>query len=59
MGTFLKEESDYTKHFKEMLKKEGVPSPADLSDERKKDFFTKVDNSWNSKEESGKDGKKE
>lgn len=44
-----KEENAYQKYFKEMLKKEGVKSPAELSDEEKKAFFNKVDAGWKAK----------
>lgn len=38
----MKEESEYQKIFHKMLAKFGVNSPADLSDEQKKKFFTLV-----------------
>ena len=36
----MKEESEYQRIFQKMLSKFGVNSPADLSDEQKKKFFT-------------------
>lgn len=43
----LQEEKDYQSFFQAMLKKHGVNSPADFkSDEEKKDFFNKVEKSW-------------
>ena len=38
----MKEESEYQRIFQKMLTKFGVNSPADLSDEQKKKFFTLV-----------------
>jgi predicted flavoprotein YhiN len=38
----MKEESEYQRIFQKMLSKFGVNSPADLSDEQKKKFFTLV-----------------
>ena len=38
----MKEEEEYQKVFHKMLSKFGVNSPADLSDEQKKKFFTMV-----------------
>lgn len=38
----MKEESEYQKIFHKMLGKFGVKSPADLSDDQKKKFFTMV-----------------
>ena len=38
----MKEESEYQRIFQKMLTKFGVKSPADLSDEQKKKFFTLV-----------------
>jgi len=62
---FLNESSDktddlsaYQKHFIELLKKvTGKTSITDLSKEEKINFFNKVDASWNSAKEPGKDGK--
>ena len=38
----MKEESEYQRIFQKMISKFGVNSPADLSDEQKKKFFTLV-----------------
>ena len=38
----MKEESEYQRIFQKMLSKFGVKSPADLSDDQKKKFFTMV-----------------
>jgi len=63
MPLFL-EETPYQRHFKEMLRAEigggsleGDPL-ASLSDEQKREFFTRVDASWRSKEEARRSGKK-
>jgi hypothetical protein len=37
---------EYEKFFKEKLDKYGVSSPADLSDDKKKEFFDEVDKEW-------------
>lgn len=37
---------EYEKFFKAALKKFGVESPADLDDEKKKEFFNYVDANW-------------
>jgi hypothetical protein len=41
-----KEESEYQKFFKEKMKKYGVSSPAELSDDDKKKFFDEVKADW-------------
>jgi len=56
------EETKYQKHFKSMLKDkagnlEGDPV-AGMSEADKKEFFGRVDDSWRSKEEAKKSGKK-
>lgn len=60
--TFLEEKSDkqkeYQRFFKKTVKKEtGKGKINDLSDGEKKKVFNKIDNSWNSEKEAGKDGK--
>lgn len=45
------EEEAYKDFFAKMLKKYGVKSPAELSDEEKKKFFDEVDAGWESKKE--------
>ena len=44
------EESDkqeeYQKFFNEKLKEFGVDSPAELDDEKKKEFFNAIDDGW-------------
>jgi hypothetical protein len=56
----LQEEKDYQSFFQAMLKKHGVNSPADFkSDEEKKDFFNKVEKSWNGVSERLKEIRKE
>jgi hypothetical protein len=42
----LQEETEYQKFFKMKLKKWGVSSPAELSDEDKKKFFDEVEKEW-------------
>ena len=58
---FIKEGSkeEYNKLFDKKLKKYGVDSPEDLSDEEKKKFYNEIDAEWNSDDEKGKDGKVE
>lgn len=52
---FLNEESDkqkaYQEFFDKLLKKYGVESPEDLSDEDKKKFFDEVDAGWKGEDE--------
>lgn len=45
------EKEEYEKFFRAMLKKHGVSSPAELSDEEKKDFFNQVDAEYKAKHE--------
>jgi len=47
VGEVLQEEKDYQSFFKAMLKKHGVSSPDEFkSDEEKKAFFNKVEDTW-------------
>jgi hypothetical protein len=47
VGEVLQEEKDYQSFFKAMLKKHGVTSPDEFkSDEEKKSFFNKVEDTW-------------
>ena len=47
VGEVLQEEKDYQSFFKAMLKKHGVSSPDEFkSDEDKKAFFNKVEDTW-------------
>ena len=57
--SFLEEDDKeaYKKFFDAKLRKYGVDSPEDLSDEDKKKFFNEIDKEWNSDDEDGKDGK--
>lgn len=49
----LKEESTkYQEFFKTALKKFNVKSPAELEDEKKKEFFDYVDANWDAKKET-------
>lgn len=48
----LIKEKDYREFFKGMLKKWNINSPAELSDEKKKEFFDKVDKGWKAKKET-------
>ena len=45
------EKTEYEKFFRGMLKKHGVSSPAELSDEEKKKFFNQVDAEYKAKHE--------
>jgi sugar-specific transcriptional regulator TrmB len=42
---------EYQKYFQAKLKKFGVKSPSELSDEKKKEFFDEVDKGWKGKDE--------
>jgi len=42
----VEEENEYQKFFQSALKKFGVESPAELDDEKKKEFFDYVDANW-------------
>lgn len=48
---------EYQKFFDKKLKKWGVDSPDDLSDDEKKKFYKEIDSEWNSDDEEGEDGK--
>jgi len=45
-------ENEYKMFFKRMMDKEGIKSIGDLSDEKKKAFFNKVDKLWKAKNEN-------
>lgn len=45
-------EGTYKEFFKKMMDKEGINSLNDLSDEKKKSFFNKIDSLWKGKNES-------
>jgi len=47
----VEQEKEYKEFFKSALKKFGIKSPADLDTEKKKEFFTYVDDNWKSKNE--------
>mgnify|MGYP000040000437 CR=1 FL=1 len=47
---------EYKKFFDAKLKKYGVKSPEELSDDEKKKFYDEIDKEWNADHESGKDG---
>ncbi|QJT70941.1 hypothetical protein GR7B_00143 [Vibrio phage vB_VcorM_GR7B] len=49
----------YEEYFEYMMEKWGIKSPDELPDAKKDDFFEAVDKGWNSKKESGDDGKVE
>ena len=46
------EKAEYEQFFRAMLKKYGVSSPAELSDEEKKEFFNQVDAQYKAKNEA-------
>lgn len=46
------EDTAYQKFFRKMLDNWGVSSPAELDDEKKKEFFNAVDKAWKAKKES-------
>lgn len=47
----IKEETEYQKFFAKKLEKFGVKSPAELSDEDKKKFFSEIENEWEGEKE--------
>lgn len=47
---------NYKKYFKLMLKKHGYNSPADIPDDKKKEFFNAVDKGWKGVKEQVKQG---
>ena len=49
----------YIKHFSDLLLKYNVETPADLDQKDKSKFFTELDKTWTSKEESKKSSKKQ
>ena len=48
---------EYQAFFDKKLKKYGVSSPEELSDDEKKKFYNEIDKEWNADHEDGKDGK--
>jgi hypothetical protein len=49
----LKEgDTEYQAYFRKELEKTGKSSPADMTDDEKRDFFSKVDKGWSGKTES-------
>ena len=52
-SSFIQEGSkeEYQKFFDKKLKKYGVDSPEDLSDEEKKKFFNEIDKEWKGEKE--------
>lgn len=46
-----KQDSEYQKFFKSMLKKHGYNSPADIPNDKKDDFFNKVDKEYKAMDE--------
>lgn len=59
--SFMSEGSkeEYQKFFNKKLKKYGVDSPEDLSDEEKKKFFNEVDKEWKGDNEKAEELVKE
>ena len=55
----IESSAEYKKFFDATLKKFGVTSHDELSDEKKKEFFDYIDKNYNSDDEKGKDGKVE
>ena len=53
-------QEEYAQFFKSMLQKYGVTSPAELSDDKKKEFFEEINKGWNgSVTKSGEEALKE
>lgn len=46
----------YQKFFKFMLSKRNVESPAELSEEEKKEFFSEISDNWDEEKHEVKDG---
>jgi hypothetical protein len=51
-------DTEYQAYFRKELEKTGKSSPADMTDDEKRDFFSKVDKGWSGKTESVNEGKK-
>jgi len=49
------DKEEYQKFFQSALKKFGVESPAELDDEKKKEFFNYVDANWKGDNEKAED----
>jgi len=49
------DKEEYEKFFQSALKKFGVESPAELDDEKKKEFFNYVDANWKGDNEKAED----
>jgi hypothetical protein len=47
----MSEEKEYEEFFRSELEKAGFSSPAEMSDEEKREFFSKIDTNWNAKNE--------
>jgi hypothetical protein len=48
----VNEKTEYQKFFDKALEKFGAKSPAELSDEKKKEFFDYVDKNWEGENEN-------
>lgn len=51
VGYDINEETEYQKFFNKKLKEAGFSSPADMSDEEKKEFFNMIDKEWKGEKE--------
>lgn len=51
IDNYLGEET-YEEFFAKKLKEAGVSSPAELDDDKKKEFFNMIDKEWKGKKES-------
>lgn len=49
---YLMSEESYEEFFNKKLKEYGVKSPAELDDDKKKEFFNMIDKEWKGKKES-------
>jgi hypothetical protein len=51
IDNYLGEETAYQKFFNKKMKEAGFKSPADMSDEEKKEFFNMIDKEWKGEKE--------
>jgi hypothetical protein len=51
IDNYLMSEESYEEFFNKKLKEYGVSSPAELDDDKKKEFFNMIDKEWKGKKE--------
>lgn len=52
INSFNENEGTYKEFYKKTLKKFGVSSPAELDDDKKKEFFNAIQDGWKSEEKT-------